>query len=134
MPFITQIANAVVATLNAASLSQPVSATRAYLPRAGSGRPQDAQSGPWFQQRGERLGLTVLSLSRMSPSTWPSRRSPATNRTPRFDPLLALAEEIGDLFRAKRLETFPLAACVKTEFKTIYAPEHIETCGHSPAF
>ena len=43
-----------------------------------------------------------------------------------LDPLLALAEEIGELFRAKRLDTFPLAACIKTEFKTIYAPEHIE--------
>ena len=33
MPVITQIADAVVATLKAATLSQPVTATRAYLPR-----------------------------------------------------------------------------------------------------
>jgi DNA-binding XRE family transcriptional regulator len=43
-----------------------------------------------------------------------------------LDPLLVLAEEIAEHFRAKRLDSFPGALCVKTEFKPIYAPEHIE--------
>uniref|UniRef100_A0A7C4QRK5 Uncharacterized protein n=1 Tax=Schlesneria paludicola TaxID=360056 RepID=A0A7C4QRK5_9PLAN len=43
-----------------------------------------------------------------------------------LDPLLALAEEIAEHFRGKRLDSFPDAARVKTEFKPIYAPEHIE--------
>ena len=54
------------------------------------------------------------------------QKKPGNEQNASFDPLLALAEEIGELFRAKRLATFPLAACIKTEFKTIYAPEHIE--------
>ncbi len=43
-----------------------------------------------------------------------------------LDPLLTLAEEIAEHFRGKRLDSFPDAAWVKTEFKPIYAPEHLE--------
>ena len=125
MPVITQIADAVVATLNAATLTQPVTATRAYLPRA---EVADLKS----------LKVTVVPSSVVNASASRSQsqqdiaidvaiqKKPGNEQNASFDPLLALAEEIGELFRAKRLTTFPLAACIKTEFKTIYAPEHIE--------
>ena len=125
MPVITQIADAVVATLNAATLSQPVTAMRAYLPRA---EVADLKT----------LKVTVVPSSVMNASVTRSQsqqdvaidvaiqKKPGNEQNSSFDPLLALAEEIGDLFRAERLESFPLAACIKTEFKTIYAPEHIE--------
>ena len=125
MPVITQIAEAVVATLNAASLSQSVTATRAYLSRA---EVTDLKT----------LKVTVVPSSVVNASASRSQsqqdvaidvaiqKKPGNEQNASFDPLLALAEEIGDLFRAKRLESFPLAACIKTEFKTIYAPEHIE--------
>ena len=126
MPVITQIADAVVATLNAATLSQPVTAMRAYLPRA---EVADLKT----------LKVTVVPSSVMNASVTRSQsqqdvaidvaiqKKPGNEQNSSFDPLLALAEEIGDLFRAKRLESFPQAACIKTEFKTIYAPEHIES-------
>ena len=126
MPVITQIADAVVATLNAASLSQPVSASRAYLPRA------EVADLKTLKVTVVPSGVVNASASRSQSQQDVAidvaiQKKPGNEQNASFDPLLALAEEIGDLFRAKRLESFPLAACIKTEFKTIYAPEHIES-------
>ena len=132
MPVITQIADAVVATLKAATLSPPVTATRAYLPREEVSELKT-------------LKVTVVPSSVVNASASRSQsqqgvaidvaiqKKPVNEQNESFDPLLALAEEIGDLFRAKRLTTFPLAACIKTEFKTIYAPEHIENLRTFPS-
>ena len=125
MPVITQIADAVVATLNVATLSQPVTATRAYLPRVEVSELKT-------------LKVTVVPSSVVNASASRSQSQQdiaidvaiqqklGNEQNATLDPLLALAEEIADLFRSKRLDTFPLALCIKTEFKTIYAPEHIE--------
>ena len=60
-------------------------------------------------------------------SAWLRRACGADDEVRReVEELLALAEEIAEHFRAKRLDSFPGALCVKTEFRPIYAPEHIE--------
>ena len=43
-----------------------------------------------------------------------------------LDPLLALAEEIAEHFRGKRLAGFTDAVWNKTEFTAMYASEHLE--------
>ncbi|MGE0375340.1 MAG: hypothetical protein AB7I48_11650 [Planctomycetaceae bacterium] len=43
-----------------------------------------------------------------------------------LDPLLALAEEIAEHFRGKRVAGFQDAIWSKTEFTALYAPEHLE--------
>ncbi len=124
MPVITQIADAVVATLQCRVIEPADHSHAQYLPRAEVAdlKTLKVTVVPSSVVNASPRGL---SLSRMWPSTWPSKE--AWQRTERLVRSAArLAEEIGDLFRAKRLESFPLAACIKTEFKTIYAPEHIE--------
>ena len=133
MPVITQIADAVVATLNAASLSLPVTATRAYLPRA---EVADLKT----------LKVTVVPSSVVNASVSRSQsqqdvaidvaiqKKPGNDQNASFDPLLALAEEIGDLFRAKRLESFPRLPASRLSSRRSTLPNTSRTCGHSPAF
>lgn len=125
MPLITQVADAVIAELNATTFSQPVTAIRSYLPRVELA---DLKS----------LKVTVVpsSVTVAAASRSQTQRDVAIDvavqkklgqeQNVSLDPLLALAEEIAEHFRAKRLDSFPGALCVKTEFKPIYAPEHIE--------
>lgn len=125
MPLITQVAEAVVAALNAATFSQPIAAARSYLPRVELA---DLKT----------LKVTVVpsSVSIVTASRGQTQRDVAIDvavqkklaneQNADLDPLLTLAEEIAEHFRGKRLDSFPDAAWVKTEFKPIYAPEHIE--------
>lgn len=125
MPLITQIAEAVVAALNAATFSQSITAMRSYLPRVELA---DLKT----------LKVTVVpsSVSVVTASRGQTQRDVAIDvavqkklaneENSDLDPLLTLAEEIAEHFRGKRLDSFPDAAWVKTEFKPIYAPEHIE--------
>lgn len=125
MPLITQVAEAVVAALNAATFSQPIAAARSYLPRVELA---DLKT----------LKVTVVpsSVSIITASRGQTQRDVAIDvavqkklaheQNADLDPLLTLAEEIAEHFRGKRLDSFPDAAWVKTEFKPIYAPEHIE--------
>ncbi len=125
MPLITQVAEAVVAALNAATFSQPITAARSYLPRVELA---DLKT----------LKVTVVpsSVSIVTASRGQTQRDVAIDvavqkklaheQNADLDPLLTLAEEIAEHFRGKRLDSFPDAAWVKTEFKPIYAPEHIE--------
>ncbi len=125
MPLITQVAEAVITELNATTFSQSLTATRAYLPRTELGELKT-------------LKVTVVpsSVTVAAASRSQTQRDVAIDvavqkklgqeQNPSLDPLLALAEEIAEHFQAKRLDSFPGALCVKTEFKPIYAPEHIE--------
>ncbi len=125
MPLITQVAEAVVAALNAAAFSQPIAAARSYLPRVELA---DLKT----------LKVTVVpsSVSVVTASRGQTQRDVAIDvavqkklareQNADLDPLLILAEEIAEHFRGKRLDSFPDAVWVKTEFKPIYAPEHIE--------
>lgn len=125
MPLITQVAEAVVAALNSTTFSLPISATRSYLPRVELA---DLKT----------LKVTVVpsSVSVVTASRGRTQQDVAIDVAVQqkltgednadLDPLLAIAEEIAAHFQGKRLDSFPDAAWVKTEFKPIYAPEHIE--------
>ena len=125
MPLITQVAEAVVAELNATTFSQPITAIRSYLPRV-----------ELADLKTLRVTVVPSSVTVSAASRSQTQRDVAIDvavqkklgqeQNVSLDPLLALAEEIAEHFRAKRLDSFPGALCVKTEFKPIYAPEHIE--------
>ena len=53
----------------------------------------------------------------------------STGDNEEIDPLLTLVDEIADLFRLKRLDSFPNAMWVKTENAPIYAIEHLDKFG-----
>jgi hypothetical protein len=125
MPLITQVADAVVADLNAASFSQPFTATRAYVARfelpdlktltvtvvPSSASVTAAARGPAQQD----VAIDVAVQQKL-----------ADEQNATLDPLLVLAEEIAEHFRGRRLSTFPDAVWSRTEFTALYAPEHLE--------
>ena len=127
MAVITDIADAIVAELNAATFSQPVTAARHYLPQfelpgtasaARDGRPQSAvvlaaarsvaEPGRLQPRRG---GSAEVRDAKRTPTsircwTW-SRRSPTT-------------------FGGGGWPAFPDAAWIKTELTVLYAPDHLD--------
>ena len=122
---ITQVAEAVFAELNAATFSQPFTAVRSYLPRS------DLADLKTLKVTVVPSGLTVVTASRgqtqqdVAIDVAVQQKLSGENNED-LDPLLALAEEMAAHFRGKRLITFADAMWVKTEFKTIYAPDHID--------
>lgn len=125
MPLITQVAEAVIAELNGATLSQPFTAVRSYLPRS-----------ELTELKSLKVTVVPSGLSVVTASRGQTQQDVAIDVAVQqkltgednadLDPLLALAEEIAAHFRGKRLASFSNAIWVKTEFKTIYAPDHID--------
>lgn len=125
MPLITQVAEAVIADLNGTTFSQPFTAVRSYLPRS-----------ELAELKALKVTVVPSGLSVVTASRGQTQQDVAIDVAVQqkltgednadLDPLLALAEEIAAHFQGKRLTLFPHAIWVKTEFKPIYAPEHIE--------
>ena len=125
MPVITDIADAIVAELNAATFSQSVAAERHYLPQ-------------FELKEMQTLHVTVVPKTVVLASSDRSRsqrdysidmavqKRLETGDNAELDPLLALVEQIADHFRGRRLASFPDAAWLKTEQTVLYAPEHID--------
>lgn len=125
MAVITDIADAIVAELNAATFSQPVTATRHYLPQ-------------FDLKEMHALHVTVVPKRVVLAGGDRSRsqgdysidvavqRKFESEMNADLDPLTNLVEEIVDHFRGKRLASYPNAAWLKTEQTVLYAPEHID--------
>lgn len=125
MSLILQIADSVLAELNATTFSQLLSVSRSYLPRV------ELTDLKVLRVTVVPSSMTVAAISRSQTQRDVAidvavQKKLGQEQNASLDPLLALAEEIAEHFRAKRLDSFPGALCVKTEFKPIYAPEHIE--------
>ncbi len=125
MAVITDIADAIVAELNAATFSQPVTAVRHYLPQ-------------FDLKEMQTLHVTVVPRAIVLAGGDRSRsqgdysvdvavqKKFETEENVELDPLTNLAEEIADYFRARRLVSFPNTAWIKTEQSVLYSPEHID--------
>ena len=120
-----EIADAIVAKLNDASLSQAFTATRAYLPT-------------YKLEELDTLHVTVVPKSmyvemasrEKDDETYridvavQKRLSDITNAV--IDPLTLLAQEVGDHMRRRRLTDYPAAAWIGIEHDPIYVPRHLE--------
>ncbi len=121
---IVTIADAVVAELNAATFSKPVTAERHYLPVFQPSQLVD-------------LRVTVVPRSIANKSLDRSRDSfdyaidvavqqkldPTVGN---LDALLELVEEVADHFRSHPLAAFPAARCTEVQNVPVYAAEHLE--------
>ncbi|MGE0606561.1 MAG: hypothetical protein AB7O62_05480 [Pirellulales bacterium] len=121
---IVEIADAVVADLNAATLSQPLSAQRLYVPSFCA---QDlaelkvvvvprAEDGSTASRSATQHEYTIdVGLLKRVPNATPAE----------VDPLMLLTQEIGDYFRfrspAGRTERW-----LRTEVRVPFSPEHME--------
>lgn len=121
---IVTIADAVVAQLNAATLSQPIVARRHYLPVFELAQmtelrvsvvPRSIASQSLDRNR-DRFDyqVDVAVQQKLEPSV------------ENLDALVALVEEIADHLRTEPLATFPEARCTEVVTEPVFAPEHLE--------
>lgn len=134
MPSTTiKIADAVTAALNAATLSQPFTAVRHYLPEFDLKEMEtlhvsivpaelDEEIADRTRDRAE-YKIHVAVQKRVA------RQDPPGLDTAELDALMQLVEEIDDLFRHKRLAGYEQAHWAKTENRPIYDPKHLKEHG-----
>jgi hypothetical protein len=119
-----EIAAAVVADLNAAAFSRPVTAERAYLPRFDLGEMDDLHVTVVAAGRTLLPACRVLLQVEHRIEIAVQQRLPSENPAD-CDPLLALVAEIADHFAGRRLAGAPEAAWVKTEHDPLIDPTHL---------
>ncbi|NLY02727.1 MAG: hypothetical protein GXY83_42280 [Rhodopirellula sp.] len=127
---VIQIADAVVAALNAATLSQPFSAVRYYLPEFDLKEMKDlhvsvvpAELDEEIADRGRdraEYKIHVAVQKRVAKQDSSGLDNAA------IDALMQLVQEIDDLFRHKPLAGFEQALWAKTENKPNYDPKHLQ--------
>ena len=125
MAVITDVADAVVAELNAGSFSLPFTAERLYLPVFELADMQAlhvtvvpksvATDAAARTQNQQDYAIDVAVQQKLS-----------STANALIDELVTLVEELADHFRFRRLENYPDAIWLKTEQKPVYAPEHLE--------
>ena len=123
---LAQIADAVVTELNAATLSQPFTAQRFYLPVFDLGEMKDLHvsvvpKGVTVQPAGRTLLQHDYSIDVAV------QKKAAPDDTSTIDGLMVLVEEIAAFFKLRSLTGIPgPGAWVKTEHAPVYSPEHME--------
>ena len=123
MSVVIDIADSIVAELNAATLSMPLAAQRHYVP---SFELKDMSN---LHVSVVPKGLIVTKSDRNHNTNDAmidvavQKKFSAGDAT-EIDPLLNLVEEIADYFRLRRLASFPGAHWLRTEHSPIYSQEH----------
>ena len=125
MAVITDVADAVVAELNATSFSQTLEAKRSYVPQFDLAEMKD------LHVTVVPKGVTILPGSRSKNQhdlaidvAIQKKLDKADNAE--IDVLMGLVDEIADRFRLKRLDSYPGAVWLKTEQQPIYSQEHLD--------
>jgi len=122
---ILQIADSVTAQLNTAELSHTISAERLYVPNF------DLEDMKELRVSVVPRDMQIVAHDR-STSKYNARIDVAVQQkfeqgsNVEIDPLVALVEQIADLFRLKRLDSMPEARCTQIEHPVIYSAEHWE--------
>jgi hypothetical protein len=122
---ILQIADSVTAQLNTADLSHTISAERLYVPNF------DLEDMKELRVSVVPRELIIVAHDRAT-SKYNARIDVAVQQkfeqgsNAEIDPLVALVEQIADLFRLKRLDSMPEARCTQVEHPVIYSAEHWE--------
>jgi len=121
---ILELADAVVADLNAATFSQPFTAQRSYLPR-------------WKLEDLGTIRVTVVPKDdageRASRSQWQEdyqidvaiQRKLGSDETAQLDGLILLAQEVADYFKSRN-PTGDSATLVAVAFAPLFDPDHLE--------
>jgi len=121
---IVQLADAVVADLNAATFSQSFTAQRSYLPR-------------WKLEELATIRVTVVPKDdvgeRASRAQWQEdyqldvaiQQRLGANETAQMDALVLLGQELADYFKSRN-PTGDLATLVAVAFAPLFDPDHLE--------
>lgn len=127
MATILDIADAVVADLNATTFGQPLTAVRHYVPRF------ELAEMTALHVSVVPKGLTSTSLDR-SRDAFEYQIDVAVQQkvdpsNPNLDALMELVEQIADHFRTRSLTSFPGARCTEAKNDPIYASDHLTELG-----
>jgi hypothetical protein len=125
MSVAANIAEAVVAELNGATLSQPITAARSYLPEFDL--PEMADLHVTVVPRAMTkapIGRSIMSAEIQVDIG--VQKKLAAQGNAEIDALLGLVEEIAEFFEQRHLTAIPEAVWVKTEHKPLYAAEHMD--------
>ncbi len=125
-----QIADAVVEALNGATLSQPVTAARYYLPEFDLKEMKDLHVSVVPAELDEEIADRARDRAEykihVAVQKRVAKQDPPGLDTEAIDGLMQLVQEIDDLFRHKPLADFEQALWTKTENKPIYDPKHLQ--------
>jgi len=119
-----RVADAVVAEINAATLSMPVTAARAYAPVFDLAEMKDLHVTVVPKGLEQELGSRAGTPREIKVDVAVQKKLQAADAA-EIDPLVGLVEEIAELFKLKRLGTYHQAIWRKTENVPIYSQEHL---------
>jgi hypothetical protein len=130
---IVEIADAVVAALNAATLSQSFEAKRYYLPEFDLKEMDTLHVSVLPAELDEEISDRTRDRAEYKIHLAVQKRvtqqeSPGLDHEA-IDGLMTLVEEIDDLFRHQPLSGYEQAHWVKSENKPIYDPKHLKEHG-----
>ena len=125
MAVITDIADAVAAEINAGSFSQPVSATREYLPAFELADMQTIRVTVVPKSVTTLPGGRAHNQYDYAIDVAVQKKLDAADNA-EIDELMTLVDELADHLRFKRLTDYPNAAWLKTENQPVYAQEHLQ--------
>ncbi|WP_413431564.1 hypothetical protein [Crateriforma spongiae] len=120
---VIQIADSVVAELNAADLSKNPTAQRLYVPDF------DLEDMKELRVTVVPREVGYLPLDRATNKYHATidvavQKKFSKGDAKEIDPLVVYVEEIADYFRLKRLNSFVAARCIKVENAVLYSTEH----------
>ena len=130
MAHILTIADAVVASLNAAEFSMEFTAARSYVPSFALSEIADLRvtvvpKGIAISRGTRRQDQHDYQIDVAVQQKLEHQGEFDADSAAELDPLMALVEEIADHFRGSSLDTDPVAACMNVENGPIYAQEHM---------
>jgi len=125
MAIAVSIAEAVVSALNSHTFSKPFTSERSFVPKFDL---KDLKTlKVVVVPRGRVLSIADRSRAQQDYAIDIGVLQKLTGTTAeQVDPMIALAEEIADFFRGKRLPGYPAAAWFKTEHSPLYDVEHLD--------
>ena len=130
---IIRIADAVVAALNGATLSQPLTAVRHYLPEFDLKEMGELHVSVVPAELDEEIADRARDRAEykihIAIQKRVAKQDPPGLDTAAIDELMRLVEEIDDLMRHKPLTGYPDAHWTKSENKPIYDPKHLQEHG-----
>ncbi len=121
---VLSVADAVVAEINAAALSMPVTAERAYQPVFDLAEMRNLHVTVVPRGLEQELGSRAGTPREVKVDVAVQKKLQAADAA-EIDPLVGLVEEIAELFKLKRLPAYHQAVWTRTENVPIYSQEHL---------
>ncbi len=125
MAVIADIADAIVAELNAGGFSQPIEASRCYLPKFDLAEMKDLHVTVVPKGVAITAGTRNQNQHDYEIDIAVQKKLTAMDNG-EIDTLVGLVDEIADHFRMKRFDNLRAAVWVKTQHEPIYAQEHLD--------